>query len=60
VAPGVEFIDMPPVLRGRYQSFTEAPMDRLRAAGFAGAFTTLEEGVARYAAILRQDPDGVA
>jgi ADP-L-glycero-D-manno-heptose 6-epimerase len=60
VAPGVEFIDMPPVLRGRYQSFTEAPMDRLRAAGYAGAFTTLEEGVARYAAILRQDPDGVA
>ncbi len=59
-APGMEFIDMPEVLRGRYQSFTEAPMGRLRAAGFAGQFTSLEEGVARYAAIVRRDPDGVA
>jgi ADP-L-glycero-D-manno-heptose 6-epimerase len=59
-APCVEFVDMPEVLRGRYQSFTEAPMARLRAAGFAGQFTKLEEGVARYAGILRHDPDGVA
>ncbi len=59
-APGMEFIDMPEVLRGRYQSFTEAPMGRLRAAGFAGQFTALEDGVARYAAILQHDPDGVA
>jgi ADP-L-glycero-D-manno-heptose 6-epimerase len=44
----VEFIDMPPALRGQYQSFTEAPMDRLRAAGYAGQFTPLEEGVRRY------------
>lgn len=59
-APCVEFVDMPEVLRGRYQSFTEAPMARLRAAGFAGQFTPLEDGVARYAGILRHDPDGVA
>lgn len=59
-APGIEFVDMPEVLRGRYQSFTEAPMARLRAAGFAGQFTPLEAGVARYAGILRHDPDGVA
>ena len=44
----VEFIDMPPALRGQYQSFTEAPMRRLRAAGYGGAFTPLEEGVRRY------------
>ncbi len=44
----VEFIDMPAALRGQYQSFTEAPMDRLRAAGYAGQFTPLEEGVRRY------------
>ena len=30
-----EFIDMPDSLRGQYQSFTQAPMDRLRAAGYA-------------------------
>lgn len=57
VAPSVEFIDMPAALHAHYQSFTEAPMDRLRAAGYVGQFTTLEDGVARYAAILRADPD---
>ena len=44
----VEFIDMPASLRGQYQSFTQAPMDRLRAAGYAGQFTPLEEGIRRY------------
>jgi ADP-L-glycero-D-manno-heptose 6-epimerase len=44
----VEFIDMPSALQGQYQSFTEARMDRLRAAGYAGQFTPLEDGVRRY------------
>jgi len=44
----VAFIDMPEKLRGQYQSFTQAPMDRLRAAGYAGQFTPLEEGIRRY------------
>jgi len=44
----IEFIDMPGNLRGQYQSFTQANVDRLRAAGYAGQFTTLEEGVRRY------------
>jgi len=44
----VEFIDMPPALHGQYQSFTEARMDRLRAAGYAGQFTPLEDGIRRY------------
>lgn len=44
----VEFIDMPASLRGQYQSFTQAPMDRLRAAGYPGQFTSLEEGIRRY------------
>ncbi len=44
----VEFIDMPNNLRGQYQSFTQAPMDRLRSAGYGGQFTPLEEGVRRY------------
>ncbi len=48
VADRVEFIDMPEKLRGAYQSFTEAPMARLREAGYAGQFTALEDGVARY------------
>jgi len=44
----VEFMDMPASLRGQYQSFTQAPMERLRAAGYPGQFTPLEEGVRRY------------
>jgi ADP-L-glycero-D-manno-heptose 6-epimerase len=44
----IEFIDMPPALKGQYQSFTEARVDRLRAAGYDGQFTPLEDGVRRY------------
>ena len=44
----IEFIDMPPALHGHYQSFTEARMDRLRAAGFTRPFTPLEDGVHNY------------
>ena len=48
----IEFIDTPAVLRERYQYFTEAKMDRLRAAGYTRPFLTLEEGIARYVPAL--------
>ena len=44
----IDFIDMPEALKGQYQSFTQAHMDRLRAAGYPGQFTSLEDGVRRY------------
>ena len=44
----IAYIDMPPEIRPRYQYFTEAKMERLRAAGYAAPFTLLEEGVGRY------------
>jgi ADP-L-glycero-D-manno-heptose 6-epimerase len=44
----VTFIDMPDALREQYQSFTEAAMTRLRAAGYTREFTPLEAGVQRY------------
>ncbi len=44
----IEFIDMPADLKGKYQYFTEAPIERLRAAGFNAQMTPLEEGVRRY------------
>lgn len=44
----IEFIDMPPALRGQYQSFTQAPMARLHALGFNHRFMTLEEGITAY------------
>jgi ADP-L-glycero-D-manno-heptose 6-epimerase len=53
----VEFIDMPEKLRGQYQSFTEAAMNRLRAAGYPGQFTPLEEGVRRYVQDYLTQPD---
>jgi ADP-L-glycero-D-manno-heptose 6-epimerase len=53
----VEFIDMPGALHGQYQNFTEARMERLRAAGYAGEFTPLEEGVRRYVQDFLATPD---
>ncbi len=44
----VRFVDMPAGLRGQYQSYTEASPERLRAAGYPGRFTTLEDGIGRY------------
>lgn len=46
--PQIEFIEMPETLRGKYQYFTEAKMDKLRAAGYTAPFATLEEGVKSY------------
>jgi ADP-L-glycero-D-manno-heptose 6-epimerase len=57
VARAVEFIDMPDKLRGQYQSFTQASTDRLRAAGYAGQFTPLEEGIRRYVQNHLVQPD---
>jgi ADP-L-glycero-D-manno-heptose 6-epimerase len=44
----IRFIPMPDDLRGKYQYFTEARMDRLRAAGFAHKPTSIEDGVGSY------------
>jgi ADP-L-glycero-D-manno-heptose 6-epimerase len=46
--PRIEFIEMPEELRANYQYFTEAPMGRLRAAGWDVQPTALEEGVRLY------------
>jgi ADP-L-glycero-D-manno-heptose 6-epimerase len=49
----IRFVDTPEAIRERYQYFTEARMDRLRAAGWTRPFTSLEDGVARYVDWLR-------
>jgi ADP-L-glycero-D-manno-heptose 6-epimerase len=46
--PSIDYIEMPAAMRGAYQYFTEARMDRLRAAGWNNAPTELEAGVADY------------
>ncbi len=45
----IVFIPFPEHLVGRYQNFTQADLTRLRAAGCAQRFRTVEEGVADYA-----------
>ena len=46
--PMIDFIDTPAELRARYQYFTEARMQKLRATGWSHPATRLEAGVARY------------
>lgn len=46
--PAIEYIPLPGHLSGKYQYYTEARMDRLRAAGYSQPFTPLEEGIRRY------------
>ncbi len=46
--PKIEFIEMPQQLQGKYQYFTEASENKLRAAGYTKPFTSLEEGVREY------------
>ena len=56
--PDITYIDMPEVLRGKYQYYTQADMSRLRAAGYNAPMTPLEDGVADYVAgyLNTQDP----
>jgi len=44
----IVYTPFPPQLVGRYQSFTQADLTKLRAAGYAHTFTPVEDGVARY------------
>jgi ADP-L-glycero-D-manno-heptose 6-epimerase len=46
--PNIEFIDMPEDIRDKYQYFTEASMDKLKAAGYTKEFFSLEKGVDDY------------
>ncbi len=48
VGPAIDYIDIPADIRDSYQYYTQAEMGKLRAAGYAKAFTTLEAGIADY------------
>ncbi len=47
-APKIEYTPMPPAIRDKYQYFTQAKMDRLKAAGFNQPMTALEDGITDY------------
>lgn len=53
----IEYVDMPDSLRGKYQYYTCARMDRLREAGYDRQFTSLEDGVRRYVQGFLAQPD---
>jgi len=50
----IEYIPFPPQLVGKYQSFTQADLSRLRTAGYIAEFMTVEEGAAAYVRELQK------
>ena len=46
--PVIEFIEMPEVIRDKYQYFTQANLGRLRGAGYTAPVASLETSVADY------------
>lgn len=55
--PEIEYTPMPPQIRDKYQYFTQAPMDRLRAAGYDRPMTGLEDGITDYVTRYLSQPD---
>ena len=56
VASGaIEYIEFPPALVGKYQSFTQADLTRLRATGCEHAFADVATGVRAYSDWLARD-----
>lgn len=53
----VEYVPFPEALRVSYQSYTEADLCRLRAAGYDAPFRAIEEGVASYCRWLDETGD---
>ena len=46
--PNIRYIDMPEKLRGKYQYYTQANMDKLYRIGYPLPFANLEQGVSDY------------
>jgi ADP-L-glycero-D-manno-heptose-6-epimerase len=50
----LEYIPFPEALKGKYQSFTQADVSALRAAGYTEPLLTVEQGVGKYVEYLHQ------
>jgi ADP-L-glycero-D-manno-heptose 6-epimerase len=44
----IQFMDTPIDIRDKYQYFTQADTNKLRAAGYPTPFTSLEDGIKEY------------
>lgn len=53
----IRYVPTPEEIRDKYQYFTEARIERLRAAGYARPFTPIEEGVGSYVRDFLVAPD---
>lgn len=51
----VEYIPFPEDLKGKYQSFTEADLSKLRRSGYTEPFENLEVAVGRYVRLLSEN-----
>lgn len=55
--PEMDFMDLPAEIKGHYQYFTQADVQKLRTAGYTKPFTSLEDGVAKYVTEYLEAPD---
>jgi ADP-L-glycero-D-manno-heptose 6-epimerase len=55
--PRIDYVDMPEAMRPGYQYYTRAEVGRLRAAGYNGHFTALDDAVKQYATGYLDKPD---
>jgi ADP-L-glycero-D-manno-heptose 6-epimerase len=53
----IQYIPFPEDLQGRYQSYTQADISALRAAGYDAPFLNVEQGVGRYVQKLLRKAD---
>jgi ADP-L-glycero-D-manno-heptose 6-epimerase len=59
-AGAIEYVGFPPELAGKYQSFTQADLSRLRAAGYSAPLLSVEEGIPRCVRALLASAPGSA
>lgn len=50
----IEYIEMPEILRDKYQYFTEGDMTKLRLAGYTKEFLSLEDAIVDYSQYLKE------
>ncbi|MDO9566156.1 MAG: ADP-glyceromanno-heptose 6-epimerase [Candidatus Desulfaltia sp.] len=53
IKPVIEYIEMPENIKNQYQYFTQAKMDKVKAARYARKFMALEEAVKDYCGYLK-------
>ena len=53
----IEYFDMPEVLRGKYQDFTQADISKIRNAGYKKPITDISDAVTDYISNYLNTPD---